>query len=94
MLLSQGNQSTEPEGNTGANDTLHAFPFSLPYSGRVTRESGATAYQATRGYFWSAAPSSATNSRGLGFYGTIVWPEHTEYRTSGFSVRCVARRSS
>ena len=94
IIKTQGDQSTVPEGNTGANNTLHAFPFSLPYSGYVTRGSGATVYQATYGYFWSAAPSSTTFSRYLGFLGTSVWPERDTYRTYGFSVRCVARRSS
>ena len=94
IIKTQGDQSTVPEGNTGANNTLHAFPFSLPYSGYVDRASGATVYQATGGRFWSAAPSSTTNSRNLGFYGTNVWPENDNYRTYGFSVRCVARRSS
>ncbi|MBQ3271284.1 hypothetical protein IJH10_01620 [Candidatus Saccharibacteria bacterium] len=83
-----------PEGNTGANNTLHAFPFSLPYSGYVNRVSGATVDQATYGAFWSAAPSNATYSRLLNFYGTGVWPGSTNYRTDGLSVRCVARRSS
>ena len=93
IIKTQGNQS-EPEGNTGANNTLHAFPFSLPYSGYVARESGATVLQATNGGFWSAAPSSTTYSRRLSFHGTVVWPELNDYRTYGFSVRCVARRSS
>ncbi|MBQ3271285.1 hypothetical protein IJH10_01625 [Candidatus Saccharibacteria bacterium] len=83
-----------PEGNTGANNTLHAFPFSLPYSGNAGRASGVTGDQATRGNFWSAAPSSTTGSRRLIFNGTSVWPENDAYRTGGMSVRCVARRSS
>ena len=94
IIKTQGDQSTVPEGNTGANNTLHAFPFSLPYSGYVARASGATVNQATNGYFWSAAPSSSTGSRDLSFGGTNVWPEDANYRTDGFSVRCVARRSS
>ncbi|MBR0416127.1 hypothetical protein IJI64_03135, partial [Candidatus Saccharibacteria bacterium] len=65
--VSQGDQSTVPEGNTGANNTLHAFPFSLPYSGNAGRASGVTGDQATRGNFWSAAPSSTTGSRRLIF---------------------------
>ncbi|MBQ3271282.1 hypothetical protein IJH10_01610 [Candidatus Saccharibacteria bacterium] len=94
MLLSQGDQSTVPEGNTGANNTLHAFPFSLPYSGHVNRGSGATVAQATSGGFWSAAPLSTTYSQILTFGGTTVSPEANRYRTYGWSVRCVARRSS
>ncbi|MBQ3271288.1 hypothetical protein IJH10_01640 [Candidatus Saccharibacteria bacterium] len=80
--------------DTPSSPCSSAFPFSLPYSGNVNRESGATVNQATNGNFWSAAPSSTTNSRNLNFNGTNVWPENDNYRTNGFSVRCVARRSS
>ena len=90
VITTQGDQSTLPDGKTDANTKLHAFPFSLPYSGYVRRILGATRAQATGGYFWSAAPTSTTNSRYLAFHGTGVWPEHGDYRTQGFSVRCVS----
>ncbi|MBR0416031.1 hypothetical protein IJI64_02610 [Candidatus Saccharibacteria bacterium] len=89
IITTQGDQSTLPDGKTDANTKLHAFPFSIPYSGYVARESGATVDQATSGHFWSAAPSSTTSSRNLAFYGTRVWPEYGNYRTYGFSVRCI-----
>ncbi|MBQ3271210.1 hypothetical protein IJH10_01235, partial [Candidatus Saccharibacteria bacterium] len=68
IITTQGDQSTLPDGKTDANTKLHAFPFSLPYSGGVARGSGATVNQATDGDFWSAAPSSDTGSRNLAFY--------------------------
>ncbi|MBQ6127373.1 hypothetical protein IJI69_01620, partial [Candidatus Saccharibacteria bacterium] len=92
VISTQGDQSTVSGGNTAANNTLHGFPFSLPYSGGVNRESGSTVDRGTSGYFWSAAPSSSTGSRDLDFSGTYVWPEDSYYRTDGFSVRCVAQQ--
>ena len=92
VISTQGDQSTVSGGNTAANNTLHGFPFSLPYSGNVHRGSGSTVLRGADGYFWSAAPSSSTNSRRLLFYGTAVWPEGSDYRTLGFSVRCVAQQ--
>jgi len=92
VISTQGDQSTVSGGNTAANNTLHGFPFSLPYSGDVGRGSGSTVSRGTYGNFWSAAPSSSTNSRHLGFNGTAVWPEGSYYRTNGFSVRCVAQQ--
>ena len=91
IITTQGDQSTLPDGKTDANTKLHAFPFSLPYSGRVARDSGATVTQATHGHFWSAAPSSATSSRYLYFRGTSVLPEDSMTRTYGLSVRCVSK---
>ena len=73
------------------NNILHKFPFSLPYSGSVARESGANVNQDTHGYFWSAGTNSATTARYLLFYGVSVWPEYNAYKTDGFTVRCVAQ---
>ncbi|MBQ2643926.1 hypothetical protein IJG11_03410, partial [Candidatus Saccharibacteria bacterium] len=64
VITTQGDQGS----SSTANAQLHAFPFSLPYSGGVARGSGATVNQATDGDFWSAAPSSDTGSRNLAFY--------------------------
>ncbi len=91
IIKNQGDQSTVAEGNTGANNTLHAFPFSLPYSGGVYYSSDTVYLQGTNGYFWSAAASSSTNARYLHFNGSYVWPELSNYRSFGFSVRCVAK---
>ena len=74
-------------GSTRVNDILHKFPFSLPYSGNVTRESGATVDQGTYGHFWSAGSDSATNARHLRYYGNYTYPEYSRYKTNGFSVR-------
>ena len=86
-----GDRSTVSGGNLAANNTLHGFPLSLPYSGLVGRTSGTTVYRGTYGRFWSAGALSATESRYLFFYGSYVNPEDDGYKTLGFSVRCFGR---
>ncbi|MBQ3271015.1 hypothetical protein IJH10_00205 [Candidatus Saccharibacteria bacterium] len=87
VISTQGDQGT---GST-ANARLHAFPFSLPYSGNVYWQSGGTEGQGARGRFWSAGATSQTYARSLRFDGTNVWPEGSNGRLDGFSVRCVAK---
>ena len=77
------------QGSTRVNDILHKFPFSLPYSGYVNRDSGATVYQGTYGLWWSAGSNSSTYARYLAIGGNNTNPEHDNYKTHGFSVRCV-----
>ena len=75
-------------GNLAANNTLHGFPLSLPYSGIVARASGTTVTRGTYGVFWSVGAYSATESWHLRFSGSYVLPEYGHNKTSGFSVRC------
>ena len=86
LITSSGDQ-----GSTRVNDILHQFPFSLPYSGFVYRESGATVLQGTNGRWWSAGSNSSTGARDLYIYGNYTYPESDGYKTLGFSVRCVAQ---
>ena len=79
------------QGSTRANDILHKFPFSLPYSGRVIRGDGKVYYQGTYGNFWSAGSDSATAAWHLVLYGNYTYPEASAYKTNGFSVRCVVK---
>ena len=65
--------------------------LSLPYSGNVNWQSGGTENQGANGNFWSAGATSQTNARNLNFNGTNVWPENSNNRLNGFSVRCVAK---
>ena len=92
IIQTAGDQSTVSGGNLAANNTLHGFPLSLPYSGGVNRVSGNTVDRGTSGYFWSAGANSATTSRLLYFAGSYVAPGHYDYKTNGFSVRCFAKR--
>ena len=87
VITTQGDQGS----SSTANAQLHAFPFSLPYSGGVYWQSGGTEDQGANGDFWSAGATSQTGARNLIFYGTSVWPEYSHYRLYGFSVRCVAK---
>ncbi|MBQ9403062.1 hypothetical protein IJU22_00610 [Candidatus Saccharibacteria bacterium] len=82
------------QGSTRANDILHKFPFSLPYSGDVGRTDGKVYSQGTGGYFWSAGSDSATSARYLSYDGNYTNPEYSYYKTYGFSVRCVVTISS
>ncbi|MBQ9403143.1 hypothetical protein IJU22_01060 [Candidatus Saccharibacteria bacterium] len=80
------------QGSTRVNDTLHQFPFSLPYSGNVGRADGKVYGQGTNGYFWSAGSDSATNARLLYYNGNYAYPDGSGYKTYGYSVRCVAEK--
>ena len=86
QLLRHGDQ-----GSTRVNDILHQFPFSLPYSGGVHRVSGATVGQGTSGYWWSQGANSNTYARRLYINGNYTYPEDNNYRTFGYTVRCVAQ---
>ena len=88
VISTQGDQGS----SSTANAKLHAFPFSLPYSGNVDWQSGGTESQGATGAFWSAGATSQTSARYLSFSGTRVWPEGSSgIRLYGFSVRCVAK---
>ena len=93
IIQTAGDQSTVSGGNLAANNTLHGFPLSLPYSGYVGRTVGSTVDRGAYGYFWSAGANSATTSRALAFRGSYVGPEGDGYKTYGFSVRCFAKQS-
>ncbi len=80
------------QGSNRANDILHKFPFSLPYSGNVDRVSGATVRQGTNGYWWSAGSDSSTYARDLNILGNYTYLEGSNSKTLGFTVRCVTKR--
>ncbi|MBO7720168.1 hypothetical protein J6S35_00820, partial [Candidatus Saccharibacteria bacterium] len=89
LISTSGNQ-----GSTRANDILHQFPFSLPYSGNVYSSDGKVINQGTAGYFWSAGSVSVgsdTYARYLRYFDIYTLPEFSSPKTSGFSVRCVAQ---
>ena len=94
VIKNQGDQSTVADGNLNANAELHAFPFSLPYSGDAYWQSGGTTAQGAGGYFWSAGAATQTTARFFYFGVTSVRPENSAYRLDGISVRCVADDST
>ena len=65
-------------------------PFTLTYGGNVNQTSGSTVNQGTNGNFWSIGANSSTNARNLNFNGSNVNPENNNYKSNGFSVRCVS----
>ncbi|MBR3264192.1 hypothetical protein IKF94_03120 [Candidatus Saccharibacteria bacterium] len=73
------------------NNLLHLFPFSLPYGGYVYRATGTFVRRSSGGYFWASGAYSGVFARSLSFTGADVWPENGSYKTSGFSVRCLAK---
>ena len=61
----------------------------LTYGGAVDQTSGSTVLQGTHGYFWSIGTNSTAYARSLAFYGSTVYTEGNDYKSDGFSVRCV-----
>ena len=69
------------------------FPFSLPYSGRIGRASGANTLWSSRGTFWTDESFSTVGANSLDFYeGGNIFLELNDMKTSGGSVRCVAKK--
>jgi uncharacterized protein (TIGR02145 family) len=93
VIVNLGNQTTVPDGNVNANNILHDFPFSLPYSGDVWWEMGTIEAQGGASAFWTAGAKTQTKSQTLAFGGgTNVWNSYNgDIRLNGFSVRCVAK---
>jgi len=56
--------------------------------GYGSSDSGALSYVGSNGYYWSASPVSS-NGYDLAFGSGSVYPANGNYRTFGFSVRCV-----
>jgi uncharacterized protein (TIGR02145 family) len=84
---SQGDQ-----GDGGASSLkAHAFPLSLPFSGRVYWQSGGIEGQGAFGYWWTVGSHSQTSARYLYVDSVGVLPEDSHYRLNGFNVRCVAK---
>ncbi len=82
------------QGSNRANDILHKFPFSLPYSGGVDRGSGTITTQGVRGRFWSTESSSDINARYLIIFDNHIYPYNGDAKTYGFSVRCAIKGST
>jgi uncharacterized protein (TIGR02145 family) len=60
----------------------------LPAAGYRGRADGAFSSVGASGVYWSSSPSG-TNASNL-YFSTTVYPESSDYRSFGFSVRCVA----
>ena len=67
-------------------------PLYLSRSGRI--DGGSLLYAGGSGLYWSSTVRSSELARNLGFDAANVYPESSNYRYSGFSLRCVARLDS
>ena len=83
------------QGSTRANDILHQFPFSLPYTGYVNRPTG-KAGPFDGGNFWTNAAEGAISAYALSYWSTKVYPARSSaspetdlLKTYGFTVRYI-----
>ncbi len=93
----------EPVGITGNTDEFGNLIFSgfkftykatgvsvfLPAAGYRSYSSGTPYTQGASGYYWSSTPTSGASGYYLYFYSGYVYPSGYNYRSDGFSVRCV-----
>ncbi|MCD8103010.1 MAG: fimbrillin family protein [Alistipes sp.] len=66
------------------------FSHFYPAGGYRNLSNGQLYYHGTNGCYWSTTASSATGGYALYFSSSSVGPASSNYRTYGFSVRCVA----
>jgi uncharacterized protein (TIGR02145 family) len=59
----------------------------LPLAGYRSRVSTSAYDQGSSGYYWSSSPGG-TNAHLLYFYSSYVYPQDSNNRAFGFSVRC------
>ena len=78
-------------GNEAGRIALGLAPLYFVRSGSYYYYNGSMDALGSSGYYWSSTASNATNAYSLYFYGSGVYPQNTNYRGRGFSVRCVAR---
>ena len=91
---SWGNLLTTTYGmgnNADSAAAMHLSPLSIPFSGNYGWSNGNLGYRGSNGYFWSSTPGGSTNAYNLNFYTAGVNPAYNLNKTSGLTVRCVAR---
>ena len=79
LITTKYGQST---GNAINNDPLNFYPAGYYYSGSL--------YDSARGYYWSATSYSNNGAYYLLFSSSYVNPQNYDYKSLGFSVRCVS----
>ena len=72
---------------TGSTLFFDALGFRDTYSGRSG--TGAVVSVGDEDHVWSVGASSTSNGRGLAFHISRVYPQNTDFRSYGFSVRSV-----
>jgi hypothetical protein len=61
------------------------------YLARSRYINGGSFYGTGYGIYWSSTVSNLEFARRLGFYLDGITPEDNEYRSAGFSLRCILR---
>jgi uncharacterized protein (TIGR02145 family) len=60
-----------------------------PAAGYRRLDTGTMKGERENGYSWPSSPSSSTNGQILNYFSAGVFPQSTDQRSFGFSVRCV-----
>ena len=91
-------RSTEAGSYSGGDYHLWAItamtrmaPLSLPFSGYYHYFSGAVLSVGLEGYWWSSTATSASKANALPEFSGAFYPQGSNYKGYGFSVRCVAQ---
>ena len=58
------------------------------YAGHSTA-TGTLNYQGTHGNVWGSGEVSATNAYYLAYSTTYIWPQNSNNKSNGLSVRCI-----
>ncbi|MBR2725680.1 hypothetical protein IKE87_00185, partial [Candidatus Saccharibacteria bacterium] len=82
------NQGSLTSANNYSGQMQNPLNFNRP--GTYVWSNGALHARGTNGNFWSSVSYSATGAHGLAFYSTYFYPQNSNFKGYGYSVRCVA----
>ena len=94
-MSTTGNASTTPALQDDITKEINATkkaPFSVLQAGAYHWAYGSLYDRGSGAYYWASAANSQTYARDLGFYALQnFYPQYTDYKIYGLTVRCVAR---
>ncbi|MBR2709782.1 hypothetical protein IKE72_01745 [Candidatus Saccharibacteria bacterium] len=90
LMGSYGLPTTNQRDLTSANNYSGQLQNPLNFNRPGNYSNGVLYARGAGGYFWSSVGYSATGARDLNFYSTYFYPQNSDNKGSGFSVRCVA----
>ena len=94
-MTTAGNASTTPALQDDITKEINATkkaPFSVVQAGYYYWGGGSLNSRGSHAPYWAATAYSQTNSRNLGFYALqYFYPQGSDYKIGGLTVRCVAR---
>jgi uncharacterized protein (TIGR02145 family) len=82
----EGGSNEDRESDSGY--IAMAFPFSLPLSGVVSKDTGNTGEYTQAGFFWTSRRQNPLYIR-----RAYILPQNNNNGKHGFSVRCIAKQS-